>query len=79
MRNKKEGKRWRNGQFFEAPKSMKMFLYVYITALGISKEDFTVFLNPCNPSRMVFGVHCNRVFYKFPGWSLLWTTTVVYD
>ena len=28
---------------------------------------------------MVFDVHCNRVFYKFPGRSLLWTTTVVHD
>ena len=28
---------------------------------------------------MAFDVRCNRVFYKFPGWSLLWTTTVVHD
>ena len=28
---------------------------------------------------MVFSVRCNRVFYKFPGRFLLWTTTVVHD
>ena len=42
--------RWRNGQFFEAPKTMKTFVYVYNTALllvlGISKEDFKGFLKP---------------------------------
>ena len=47
-----------------------------LLVLGISKEDFTVFLNPCKPSRMVFNVCCNRVFYKFPGWFLLWTTAI---
>ena len=34
---------------FEAPKIMKMFVYVYNTALlvlGISKEDFKGFLKP---------------------------------
>ena len=59
---------------FEAPKTMKTFVYVYNTrllVLGISKEDFTVFLTPCKPSRMVFGIHCNRLFYKFTGRTLL--------
>ena len=28
---------------------------------------------------MVFGVCYIRVFCKFPGWSLFWTTTVVHD
>ena len=39
----------RNGQFFETPKIMKTFVYVYNTALlvlGISKEDFKGFLKP---------------------------------
>ena len=50
MRNKeerqKERRRWRNGKFFEAPKTMKTFVYVYNTmllVLGISKENLTGF------------------------------------
>ena len=42
---------------------MKHLYYVYNTALfflGINKV-----FNPCKPSRMVFSMHCNRVFYKF--------------
>ena len=37
------------GQFFEEPKTMKTFVYVYNTALlvlGINKEDFKGFLKP---------------------------------
>ena len=62
----------------KVPKAMKAFVYVYNTillVLGITKENF----NPWKPSRMVFSMHYNRVFYKFPGRSLLWTTTVVHD
>ena len=62
------------GSFLKHQKTMKTFVYVYNTmllVLGISKEDFTVFLNPYKPSIMVIGVRCNRVFYKFPGRSLL--------
>ena len=47
-------RRWRNRQFFEAPKIMKTFVYVYNTmllVLNISKEDFTVFSTPYKPSR----------------------------
>ena len=50
---------------FEAPKTMKTLVHVYNTillVLGISKEDFKVFKN-----KTLFSVHCNRVFYKFPG------------
>ena len=62
---------------------MKTFVYVYNTVLlflGISKEDITgFFLNLCRLSRVVFGVRCDMGFYKFPGQSLLSTTTVVHD
>ena len=82
-RNKEEEEeRGRNGQFLKYQKTMKTFVYVYNTmllVLGINKEDFTVFLNPRKPSMMVFSMRCNRVFYKFPGRSLLWTTIVVHD
>ena len=70
-RNEEDGE---TGSFLKHQKTMKTFVYVYNTmllVLGIGKEDFTIFLNPCKPSMMVFGVRCNRVFYKFPGRSLL--------
>ena len=47
---------------------MYNYMSLYNTALlvlDISKEDFEDFLT-CKPFRMVFGVGCNRVFYKFP-------------
>ena len=81
MRNKERKKKedGETGSFLKHQKTMKTFVYVYNTALlvlGISKEDFK---NLCKLSRVVFGVHCNRGFYKFPGRSLLWTTTVIHD
>ena len=41
---------------FEAPKTMKTFVYTVLLLLGISEEDF---LKPCKPSRVEgsFGVH----------------------
>ena len=33
---------------FEAAKTMKMFV-ILLLALGIGKEDFMDFLNPCKP------------------------------
>ena len=67
------------GSFLKHQKTMKMFVHVYNTMLLVLGINFTVFLNHCKPSMMIFGVRCNRVFFKFPGRSLLWTTTVVHD
>ena len=42
----KKERRWRNGQFFETPITMKMLVYVYNIALldlDISKEDLQFF------------------------------------
>ena len=47
---------------FKAPKNHENVYNTMLLVLGISKEDFAVSFNPCEPSMMVFGVHCNRVF-----------------
>ena len=57
------------GSFLKHQKPWKRLFMcdTVLLVLGISKEDFAGFFNPCKPCRVVFGICCNRMFYKFPG------------
>jgi len=65
----------RNGQFYKSLKVEKTIAYVFNNVLlnwSIIKEGLRGILSS------VFSVCYIREFCKFPGWSLLWTTTVVH-
>jgi len=66
------------GSFCKSLKIKKTIAYVFNNILlnwSIIKGGLRGFLT----SKAVIGVCYIRVFCKFPGWSLLWTTTMVHD
>ena len=50
---------------------------IYTVTAAYAFEDLGAFSNLCKQGG--FGVCFIRMFYKFSGQSLLWTTTVVHD